>query len=578
MWPFGPSYREAVEAKQAERTKALSAAPTEIAGTTEDPAILAATATEIVLNIETGTWTAAQVVEAFIMRAAFAQEATNCLTEVMFVQARERAKQLDADFASTGRLRGPLHGVPVSFKDQFDIENFDSSIGFSTWTNKPATKNADLVQQFIDAGAVIITKTNVPQTMLAFECSNPVFGRSTNPYNNKYTPGGSSGGEAALLAMDGAAVGIGSDVGGSLRIPAGYCGIYSLKPSHGRISSTGARGPVPGFEGIRTVVGPMGRSVKDLELVCKTVFGSQSPINHDVAPLLFREISLQAKLRFGYYTSDGYVKASPACKRAVLETVAALRKQGHECIEVEVPSILDSFNVFVGMTAADGYKTLTSHLGPDPKEESLFLATLGPKLPGFLRLLAIWVIRTFIKDRTFAGTLAAAKVSTMGEYMKLVAARNEYTRLFQVQVWQQHAIDGIIAPVQALPQLPHGGCANFSALAVSTVLYNVLDAAVGCVPVTRVDPSKDQLTNEWLIGPGLGSSIFESGIYRGKSPLYDPVATEGMPVCVQVAGRKWEDEKVLAMMKVVDDALGKERGFGPGSWDRRDIKSLTTNN
>jgi Asp-tRNA(Asn)/Glu-tRNA(Gln) amidotransferase A subunit family amidase len=94
----------------------------------------------------------------------------------------------------------------------------------------------------LKAGAIIYAKTNIPQTMFAFECSNPVWGRTTNPYNENYTCGGSSGGEAALLAMDGSAIGIGSDIGGSLRIPAAYCGIYSLKPGGGRVSYVGAKG------------------------------------------------------------------------------------------------------------------------------------------------------------------------------------------------------------------------------------------------------------------------------------------------------------------------------------------------
>jgi amidase len=98
------------------------------------------------------------------------------------------------------------------------------------------------VAKLLTAGAVIFVKTNVPQTMFSFECCNPLWGRTTNPYNDKYTSGGSSGGEAALLAMDGSAAGIGTDIGGSLRIPSAYCGIYSLKSGHGRISAIGSRG------------------------------------------------------------------------------------------------------------------------------------------------------------------------------------------------------------------------------------------------------------------------------------------------------------------------------------------------
>ena len=135
------------------------------------------------------------------------------------------------------------------------------------------------MKQLREAGAIIIAKTNVPQTMLSIECSNPVWGRTTNPWSKDHTCGGSSGGESALLALSGSALGVGTDIGGSLRIPAGYTGIYSLKPSQWRVSTSGARGetshercihpymltprtdPNPGFEAVVAVAGPMGRSV-----------------------------------------------------------------------------------------------------------------------------------------------------------------------------------------------------------------------------------------------------------------------------------------------------------------------------
>jgi len=111
------------------------------------------------------------------------------------------------------------------------------------------------------------------------------------------------------------------------------------------------------------------------------------------------------------------------------------------------------------------------------------------------------------------------------------------------------------------------GCDNFTALAVGTAFYNALDMPAGCFPVSRVDPIKDQMTDEWLSGPGRGSSLLEGGIYTHKTPLYNPEAMKGMPISAQVVGRKWEEEKVIAIMQVIDDALG-ERGFGPGAWDK----------
>lgn len=103
-------------------------------------------------------------------------------------------------------------------------------------------------------------------------------------------------------------------------------------------------------------------------------------------------------------------------------------------------------------------------------------------------------------------------------------------------------------------------------MAAATILYNVLDHPVGCLPVTRVDPTLDQVTEEWNNGPGLGSRLLENALYRGKTPLYNAAATKGMPVGIQIVGRKWEDEKVLDMMHIIDNALGRNRGFGPGNW------------
>ncbi|PPQ63300.1 hypothetical protein CVT24_006745 [Panaeolus cyanescens] len=564
MWPFSGSNTAVVAQKRAERTRLLSEVPKDASDSQQS--FLRATASQIVERIATGEWTASQVLEAYIARAAFAQEKTNCLTEVMLEPARQRARELDQEFAATKQLHGPLHGVPISIKDQFHITGYDTTVGFSQWANNPATSNADLIKQLLDAGAVLYVKTNIPQTMFAFECSNPLWGRTTNPYNSDYTSGGSSGGEGALLAMDGAAAGIGTDIGGSLRIPAAYCGIYSLKPASGRVSFFGAKGPVAGFEGVVTVAGPMARSVKDVELVARATFGLPSTANA-IPPIPYRDVSLAPKLRFGYYTSDNYIKASPACKRAVVETVEALRKAGHDCVEFELPEANVAMNLFVGLTSCDGYKTMLSHLGPDPKENALFLSTLGPKIPAALRAFAVWAIETFIGDKIFSDTMRYSRKKGVSEYWNLVAQKHEYTRKFYEKVWDKYNFDGIIAPVQALPQLPHGGCANFSVMANATILYNMLDLPVGCLPVTRVDPTKDKLTEEWIKEPGHGSPMLESGIYHSKKPLYDPQATKGMPINIQIVGKKWEEEKVVAMMGVVDEALGAKRGFGPGAWD-----------
>lgn len=139
--------------------------------------------------------------------------------------------------------------------------------------------------------------------MLSFECSTPLWGKTTNPYSAARIPGGSSGGEGCLLGSDGSPLGFGSDIGGSLRIPAGFSGCYGLKPCSGRFPSTGCVNPNPGFEAVKSTMGPMGRSVQDLELAMR-VFADASEQwarTESLIPMKYQDVKLPKKLKFGYY-------------------------------------------------------------------------------------------------------------------------------------------------------------------------------------------------------------------------------------------------------------------------------------
>ncbi|KAJ6594361.1 amidase [Mycena capillaripes] len=532
---------------------------------------LRSTVRDIVANIERRVWTASQVLEVFIAQALVAHSATNCITEVLFDDARKRARELDAEFKATNRLKGPLHGVPISVKDQYDIQGYDTTIGFTACANKPAQITADFVQTMVDAGAVPFLKTNVPQTMYAYECNNPIWGRTCNPYNAAYTSGGSSGGEACMLALDASVIGLGSDIAGSLRIPASYCGVYSLKPGIGRVSDYGAKESFPGFDGIKSVCGPMARCMDDLELACQISFGAPGAYN-DHPPLPFRPVTLPKKLRFGYYTSDGIMKGSPACIRAVKETMETLRLAGHECIELDQHLTAEIMKIFLMITSADGYKNLLRGVGSDPLDPSLSVLTMGPKVPQFIRSVAASAIDTFVGDKIMADILRLSSYRSVEAYHAACDRRNQIKKRFYQEFWHKYNLDGIITYVHASPQILHGGSNMLSMMSASTLTYNLVDSPSGVVPVTCVKAS-DVLTEEWKNAPGHGSSMCEGELYtkefKEKKPLYDPAAMEGMPIGLQIIGKIWEDEKVLAMMRVVDDALGKDRGFGPGTWEQR---------
>jgi len=461
---------------------------------------------------------------------------------VLFTEALEQARSLDADFKKTNQLKGPLHGVPVSIKDQFDISGYDSSIGFSAWCNSPATSDAAVVEVVRKAGAVITCKTNVPQTMLNFECRNPIWGVTTNPWNPAYTCGGSSGGEACVLAADGTALGVGSDVGGSLRIPAFYCGIYSLKPGAGRVPNRGARSPNPGFDAIKVTPGPMGRSVEDVELFTRVLFAATPANNAEgIAPVPYKEVELPSKLRIGYYFEDGFIRTSPANRRAVQETIDALQKAGHEVVKFELPFSLQVIQLFVSLTSADGYRTLLSPSGGDPIERNLFLITLGPKLFLWFKSIAVWLLRNVIKDQAFAAAFSMSRHSTLTRFWKNSAWMKDIAAEFYELVWDKYHFDAIIAPGMACPALPHGATTTLSPLAIGTFFYNVIDSPVGAMPVTRVTP-KDVITEEWRAAsdvpktdenPRGGSWILNDEIYGrngGGGGTYDPVRMSGLPV------------------------------------------------
>ncbi|KAG8878215.1 hypothetical protein FRB98_006316 [Tulasnella sp. 332] len=558
---MSPNWKKIVRAKQAERTARLktdltpsrmqrnpntaggddSGSETINTSPSSDQKYLLANAKQIVEHIKNGDndWTSERVLIAYARQAIRAQDATNCLTEVMFAEALEEARALDREFERTR-----------------------------------------LVSQVRAAGGIPFVKTNVPQTMLAYECRNPVFGRTINPWSSKHTSGGSSGGEAALLACDGSPIGFGSDIGGSLRIPTSYCGIYAIKPGHSRASIRGSRELASGFEGVRLCMGPMGRSVDDIELACRLIFGQSTKLDIWLPPLPYKEVTIPVKLKFGYYKSDALVRASPAVQRAVQETVEALRRQGHECVEFVVPDMIEAIRIFLGLISAEKFKMMFAHLGQDPKDASLLMASVAPVLPAFLRHFVAWSVRTFLKDPIMSRLILNFRGRSVHEFVALAGARDEYCRRFVREVWEAYGFDGIICPVQAMPSVPHGyeevitnivvmslirASTHAGVLPATTALYNVVDHPIGVVPVTRVDQTKDQLTKSWEASGNQGSPFIYSQLYEGKQPYYDATAMHGIPVGVQIVGRHWEDEKVIKMMRVVDDALG-ERGFGPGSY------------
>lgn len=315
-----------------------------------------------------------------------------------------------------------------------------------------------------------------------------------------------------------------TQIGGSLRIPVAYSGAYSLKPSLGRWPAAAAEELTHGFEGIHCVVGPICRSAADVELITRNFisalhpepdvnpaltateihesFGAEQLYPLPLRPTWFDPLAAarlrgpERPLRIGYYACDGFIRPSPACIRAVDEAVDALRrKHGQEIQLVEIaPKELrahEALSIFQALTSADGYEGLTRHLKSDRLESSLYLPVYLARIPGLLRRLIIFIAKYVLREWMLALIVSASRRKSTKDYISWVGKRDDFIADFNKRVWVGHKLDGIIAPVQASPALPHGATAKLSMLASGTILYNVLDSSIAICPVTQVDPVRD---------------------------------------------------------------------------------------
>ena len=221
-----------------------------------------------------GETTSEALLEAHIQRMTSRNPALNAIVTTDLQTARGRAKAADAARAQ-GESWGPLHGLPMTIKDSYDVVGMTNTSGAKSLAEHRPERNADAVQRLIDAGAVIFGKTNLPVYAGEWQSFNPVHGTTNNPWDVRRTPGGSSGGSAASVAADLTPLELGSDIGGSVRIPAHFCGVFGHKPTHGLIP---LRGHIPGGPGTQSepdlaVAGPLARSARDLALMMNVLVG-----------------------------------------------------------------------------------------------------------------------------------------------------------------------------------------------------------------------------------------------------------------------------------------------------------------
>lgn len=291
-------------------------------------------ASALATKIRDREYTCLQVTEAFCQQAAVAQQLTNCLTEIFFRDALKQARQLDHVLETTGKPIGPLHGVPVSVKDHYNVKGYPTTAGYISYAkNVIKDEDAHIVQIMRNAGAVLYAKTNNPQCMMVLETVSNIYGRTLNPWHTNLGAGGSSGGEGALLAQHGSPLGIGSDIGGSIRVPAAFNGLYGFKPSGKRVPTAGWECTMTGAESITAVAGPMGHSIQDLELFFQVVSDSKPWLKEPLLAMPWQsqiENLRDTKLKIGVMVCDEVVLPHPYITRVLRAVADQLQQDGHE--------------------------------------------------------------------------------------------------------------------------------------------------------------------------------------------------------------------------------------------------------
>ncbi|KFA76043.1 hypothetical protein S40288_00309 [Stachybotrys chartarum IBT 40288] len=519
----------------------------------DDIFITAKDSSELIVSLQKGTLSAVRVTTAFCKTAAIAHQINNCLHEIFFDQALERATQLDAYFAEHQATTGVLHGLPVSLKDQFHVKGNDTTMGYVGWigSNLGAkdpeqvhNMESQITTELLSLGAVLYCKTSLPQTLLFGETKNNIIGQTLNPHNQILSCGGSSGGEGALQALRGSTLGVGTDIGGSVRIPAGFNGIFSLKPTPERISYRDVANTNPGQNTYRSTVGFLSTSAGGLELIFRAIL-SRKPWTKDpaVVPIPFRQdifneylsranrhgTTKRPPLKLGILWTDGVVQPHPPVTRGLEMVVNAIKLAGHKvrCHAYGNPPVIDwkpppqsiGTGIHLSFLKADGGHDIHSHL--DRSGEPLI-----PDLRESFRL------------QQPLGLL---------EYQANTLKGLDYERAYSDYWNRTVADDGQIVDAVIMPVAPHAAVIPGKYYHTAyTEAINLLNYSAVVIPVTKADSTIDVLDKSYTPQNDLDKRNWEA---------YDPDIYDGGPVGVQLVARKFEEEKILAIAKVVYSAL-----------------------
>jgi len=466
--------------------------PAKAAPATSDEIILKS-AGELASAIRAKDLSSRMIVEAHLAQIAKVNPKLNAIVQLTADSARKEADEADAALAR-GEIRGSLHGVPVTIKDTLETAGVICTGGTKGRANYVPNADATAVARLRAAGAVILGKTNVPELAGAIETDNLVYGRTNNPYDLARTPGGSSGGESAIVAACGSPLGLGTDAGGSIRIPAHFCGLAAIKPTSGRIPRTG-QFPMPmGARNAVFHVSLIARRTADLALALPVIAGPDFRDHSIVAmPLLDpKTVSLKG-LKLAYFEEDGVAAPTTEIAAAVRDCAKAFAEAGVKVEENRPPEAGKAATVYHDMSRGDGgagTRAFLKSIGSDPISPLFEQALTHSVAPAF-----------------------ASTTEALAAFVRWDAFRNSMLRFIE-------NYDAVLSAVAPFPALPHGTSfeERYRRGFGYAQMYNLTGWPTATVRV-------------------------------GTSP-------EGLPLGVQVAARPWREDVALALVSQLEQTFG----------------------
>jgi fatty acid amide hydrolase len=523
----------------------LTQAPAAAARKPSGEAIADMSACEIARRIAARELSASEVLEHFITRVQAVNRKLNAVTADLFDSARKSAASIDG-LVSRGEKLPPLAGVPVTIKECFDLNGTASTFGLASRRDVIESKDDPYIAALRAAGAIPMAKTNLPQLMIFTETDNPLYGRTNNPWDRERSCGGSSGGEAAIIAARASPLGLGNDLGGSLRVPAAFCGITAIRPTGGRTPDKCAHGLPIGQQAMVSQVGPLAQYVEDLVMALRVIDRARDPML-DPRPELDDPATVDiARLRFASFTDDGEFAVAPAARRAVADAAEILMAAGAKRVDWQPPLLSRATDLLFAALAADRGQALRRLLQGNRTDRRVRPLLLSAGTPPWLRgvnsltLDALGQRRSAMNLRRFASGSADDYWQTVEA---IAAFRNDLLQSFTNA--DGGPIDVVLCPAYAVPAVRHGATELMPMPGAYTPLANVSGFPAGVVPITRVRPG-------------------EESDRPPSRDLVDRVAREtergsaGLPIAVQVIARPWQDHVALAAMAAIE-AASKQR-------------------